>query len=171
MEIPAATPWSGAQAIAYFVPPSRPAIWTRPAPQRRLLCIRLVKSLSPDARESIVARMAGINGDDHHGEIARLEDEIDALEARLESCRKFILAGRVAVASGSVVLIAMLLGGVQFNSSVVGLAAAAVLGGIVAVGSNRSTAKEALNELTVLEERRAMLIGQLELRIVPARDH
>jgi hypothetical protein len=52
-----------------------------------------------------------------------------------------------------------------------GLAVAAVLGGIVAVGSNRSTAKEALNELTVLEARRAMLIGQLELRIVPARDH
>jgi len=65
----------------------------------------------------------------------------------------------------------MVLGGVQFNSSVMGLAVAAVLGGIVAVGSNRSTAKEALNELTVLEARRAMLIGQLELRIVPARDH
>src|ERR1041385_1317010 len=130
MEIPAATPWSGAQAIAYSVPPSRPAIWTRPAPQRRPLCIRPVKSLSPDAREFIVARMAGVNGDDHHGEIARLEDEIDALEDRVQSCRKFILPGQIVGASGSVGLIAIVLGGVQFNSSVMGLAVAAVLGGI-----------------------------------------
>jgi hypothetical protein len=45
-----------------------------------------------------------------------------------------------------------------------------VLGGIVAAGSNRSTAKEALRELTVLEAKRATLIGQLDLRIVPDRD-
>jgi hypothetical protein len=127
--------------------------------------------LSLDAREFIVAGMAGMNGDNHHSEIVRLEEHIDALEATIESCRKFILAGRIAVASGSVILVAMLLGGIQFNLSVMGLAGATVLGGIVAVGSNRSTANEALGELTAVEARRAMLIGELELRIVPARDH
>jgi hypothetical protein len=50
--------------------------------------------------------------------------QIDELEATIESCRKFILAGRIAVASGGVVLFAMLVGGIQFNPSVMGIAAA-----------------------------------------------
>jgi hypothetical protein len=114
--------------------------------------------------------MAGMNEDDHHSEIVRLEERIDELEATIESCRKFILAGRIAIASGSVVLIVMLLGRILFNLSLMGLAAAAVLGGIVAVGSNRSTANEASGELSALEAKRAMLIGQLDLRIVPDRE-
>jgi hypothetical protein len=114
--------------------------------------------------------MAAMNGDDHHSEIVRLEAQIDELEATIESCRKFILAGRIAVASGGVGLFAMLVGGIQFDPSVMGIAGAAVLGGIVAVGSNRSTAKEALRELTALDAKRAALIEQLDLRIVPDRD-
>jgi hypothetical protein len=111
-----------------------------------------------------------MNGDDHHSEIVRLEAQIDELEATIESCRKFILAGRITVAGGGVALIATLLGGIQFNPSVVGIAVAAVLGGNVAVGSNRSTAKEAAHEITAIEAKRAALIGQLDLRIVPDRD-
>jgi len=65
-----------------------------------------------------------------------------------------------------VVLFAMLVGGIQFNPSVMGIAGAAVLGGIVAVGSNRSTANEASGELTALEAKRTTLIGQLPLRMV-----
>jgi citrate lyase beta subunit len=64
--------------------------------------------------------MATMNGDDHRSEIVRLEEQIDELEATIESCRKFILAGRIAVASGGVILIAMMVGGIQFNSSVMG---------------------------------------------------
>src|ERR1700746_1529370 len=106
-----------------------------------------------------------------HDDIVRLESQIDELADKIESCRKFILAGRIAVVGGGVVLIPTLLGAIQFNSSVVPAAVAAMLGGIVAAGSNRSTAKEALRELTVLEAKRATLIGQLDLRIVPDRDH
>jgi hypothetical protein len=106
--------------------------------------------------------MVGMNGDDHHTEIVRLEEQIDQLEATIESCREFILVGQIAVASGSVILIAMLVGGIQLNLSVMGLAAAAVLSGIVAVGSNRSTANEASGELTALEAKRVTLIGQLD---------
>jgi hypothetical protein len=111
-----------------------------------------------------------MNEGDHRAEIERLEAEIDELAARIESCRKFILAGRIAVAGGGVALIATLLGGIQFNPSVVGIAVAAVLGGIVTVGSNRSTAKEAAHEITAIEAKRAALIGQLDLRLVPDRD-
>ena len=35
----------------------------------------------------------GINGADPHDEIVRLEAQIDELGDKLESCRKFILAG------------------------------------------------------------------------------
>ena len=103
-------------------------------------------------------------------EIVRLEAQIDELEDTIESCRKFILAGRIAVASGGVVLIAMLVGVIKFNPSVMTVAIAAVLIGIVAAGSNHSTAREAKNELTALEAMRPTLIGQLELRLVSDRD-
>jgi hypothetical protein len=69
------------------------------------------------------------------------------------------------VAGGGVVLIAMLVDAIQFDPSV--MAVAAVLGGIVVAGSNRSTAKEAMHELTATEVKRAALIGQIDLRLVP----
>jgi len=115
--------------------------------------------------------MAGMNEDDRHKEIVQLEEHIDDLEGTIESCRKFILAGRIAVASGAVILIVMSLGGIQFNMPVMGLAAAAVLGGILTVASNRSTANETLGELRALEAQRATLIGQLPLRMVSDGDH
>jgi hypothetical protein len=107
---------------------------------------------------------------DHREQIVRLEAQIDGLTARIESCRKFILAGRIAVAGGGLVLIAMLVGAIQFDPSVMAVAVAAVLGGIVAAGSNRSTAKEATHELATAEAQRATLIGQMNLRLVPDRD-
>jgi hypothetical protein len=107
---------------------------------------------------------------DPREEIVRLETQIDGLAARIESCRKFILAGRIAVAGGGLVLIAMLVGAIQFDPSVMAVAVAAVLGGIVAAGSNRSTAKEATHELAATEAQRATLIGQMNLRLVPDRD-
>ncbi len=104
---------------------------------------------------------------DPHDDIVRLEARIDELADRLESCRKFILVGRVAVAGGASLLLAMVLGVIRFDPAVMAGAVAAVLGGIVAVGSNSSTAKEAAAELTAVEASRAALIGQIELRVVP----
>ena len=45
-----------------------------------------------------------------HDDIVRLESQIDELADKIESCRKFILAGRIAVVGGGVVLIPTLLG-------------------------------------------------------------
>jgi hypothetical protein len=114
--------------------------------------------------------MVGINEDDRHSEIVRLEEQIDELEATIENCRKFIVAGQIAVVGGGALLITMLLGGIQFNPSILALAVAVVLGGIVAAGSNRSTAKEAKHQLTAVEASRAVLIEQLDLRLVSDRD-
>jgi hypothetical protein len=111
-----------------------------------------------------------MNDSDHRDEIVRLEAQIDELAARIESCRKFILVGRIAVAGGCAVLIAMLIAAIQIDPAVIGVAVTAVLAGIVAAGSNRSTAKEAMHELTLAEAKRTALIGQIDLRLVPNRD-
>ena len=106
----------------------------------------------------------------YRDEIVRLEEEIDELAARIESCRKFILAGRILVIGGGAVLVGILIGALQFNPSVMAVAVAAVLGGIVAAGSNHSTAKEATRELTAAEAKRTALIGQIDLRLVSEHD-
>jgi hypothetical protein len=107
---------------------------------------------------------------DPHGDIVRLEAQIDELAARIENCRKFILAARVAMAAGGIVLVAMLLGAIRFDPAVMSLAVAAVLGGIVVSGSNGSTAKEAAKELAAAEAQRAALIGLIDLRLVRDQD-
>jgi outer membrane murein-binding lipoprotein Lpp len=107
---------------------------------------------------------------DPHDEIELLEARIEQLEARIESCRKFVLAARIAMAGGGVVLAALLFGIISFEPTVMAAAFAAVLGGIVVGGSNNSTAKEAKAELIGTEARRAALIGQIDLRLVAGRD-
>ena len=111
-----------------------------------------------------------MNDSNYRDEIVRLEAQIDDLATRIESSRKFILVGRIAVAGGGAVLIALLIGAIQFNPAVIAVAVTAVLGGIVAAGSNHSTDKEAMHELTVAEAKRAPQIGQIDLRLVPNRD-
>jgi hypothetical protein len=53
----------------------------------------------------VVLNKLELNGDDPRDEIARLETQIDELVARIESCRKFIVAGWIAAVGGSVGLI------------------------------------------------------------------
>lgn len=101
---------------------------------------------------------------DPRDEIERFEAQIEELGERLESCRKFILAGRVAVAAGSIVLAALLVGAIRFDPAVMAGAAAALLGGFVLWGANRSTANEAADALAAAETHRAELIGLLHLQ-------
>jgi hypothetical protein len=106
---------------------------------------------------------------DPHDEIVRLEAHIEDLAARIDSCRKFILAARIAIAGGGILLAAMLFGFIRFDPAVMTAAVAALLGGIVVWGSNGSTAKEATNELAAAEADRAALIGMIDLRVVAGR--
>jgi hypothetical protein len=106
---------------------------------------------------------------DPHQEIVRLEAQIEVLAARIESCRKFILAGRIAAAVGGVLLIALLIGAIRFDLQLMMLAMAALLGGIVVWGSNGSTANEAKSELAAAEANRKALIGLIDLRVVAER--
>ena len=105
--------------------------------------------------------------DDPHDDIERVEAQIDELGSRLDSCRKFILAARIAIAAGGILLAAILLGIVTFDPRLLFAATAAVLGGLVVWGSNSSTANEAATELAAAEAERAELIGRLDLHLVP----
>jgi hypothetical protein len=106
---------------------------------------------------------------DPHDEIERLEARIEELAARIEGCRKYILAGRIAAAGGGLVLIALLFGAIRFDPTEMALAMAALLVGIVVWGSNDSTAKEAAGELAVAEANRKTLIGMIDLHVVAER--
>lgn len=107
--------------------------------------------------------------DDPHGEIERLETQIADLEARLESCRKFILVARIAVVAGAILLAVVLLGVLAFDARLLLIGITAVLGGIVLWGSNRSTAEEAAQDLAAAEAERKSLIGSIELHVVTER--
>jgi hypothetical protein len=115
------------------------------------------------------AAVNAMNNGDPHEEIVRLEAQIEELSARIESCRKFIVAGRIAAGVGGVLLFALLLGAIRFDLQLMMLAMAALLGGIVAWGSNGSTAKEAESELAAAEANRKALIGMIDLRVVAER--
>jgi hypothetical protein len=107
-----------------------------------------------------------ISEEDPHGEIERLEALIEKLSARIENCRKFILAAQIALGAGSILLAALLLGLILFDPTLLLTSFAALLGGIVVWGSNSSTAKEAANELAKAEANRRALIGLIDLRVI-----
>jgi hypothetical protein len=65
--------------------------------------------------------------------------------------------------------VAGLSGVMQLDAVTVMAAGAAVLGGIVLSGSNRSTTREVEAELAAAEAERAALIGQIDLRLVSER--
>ena len=99
-------------------------------------------------------------------EIMRLEERIEELCAKIESCRKFILASRIAVTGGGIALAAMLVGAIRFNLGTMAASVAAFLGGIVVWGSNTSTAKEAAKEMAAAEADRAALIEIIDPRVI-----
>ena len=103
---------------------------------------------------------------DPHDEIVRLEAHIEELAAKIESCRKLILASRIAMAGGGIVLAAMFLGAIRFDAAAMAASVAALLGGIVVWGSNGSTAREAAKELAAAEADRAALIEMIDLHVI-----
>jgi hypothetical protein len=100
-------------------------------------------------------------------------DEISQIEARLEElaevaerCRKFILASKAAIVGGAVVLLLMIVGLFGSNQVAAIGSIAAVLGGIVSLGSNVSTLRQTLAAIGAAEARRSELIDGIDLRVV-----
>jgi hypothetical protein len=103
---------------------------------------------------------------DPREQIGRLEERIEALSEKLENCRKFAAAARFAIALGAALMLALLFGVMAFDPLAFTAAIAALLGGVVVLGSNRSTANEASAELAEAEAARAALIGRIDLRVI-----
>jgi hypothetical protein len=113
-----------------------------------------------------VADQDDLEGADPHQEIVHLEERVEELAAKIESCGKFILASRIAVAAGGLVLAAMLVGVIRSDLGFMAAAVSLLLGGIVVWGSNSSTAKEATRELVAAESERAALIERINPRVI-----
>ena len=116
-------------------------------------------------------RLAVEEHSDPREAIARMEARIEALTAKIENCRKYILASQVAVALGVLVILAGFSGLIRLDPMALAAAVVAVIGGIVLLGSNHSTAREAAAELDEAERQRAALIGTLDLHSVGAQDN
>jgi hypothetical protein len=99
-------------------------------------------------------------------EIARLELEIEALTAAIERCRKIAYAAKIAIAGGALWFGLALLWILPFDPTYFVAALAATLGGVVLLGSNKTTWEETEMALSRSEAARAALIGQMRLRVV-----
>jgi hypothetical protein len=120
----------------------------------------------PLAFEYEKAQQIHLEHGDPREQIARLETRIDDLAEVVERCRKIILASKVAVACGGIWMLAAVVGVVGFDPLGMVAAIAAVIGGTVVFGSNNTTAQQISAAMSEAEERRAALIGSLELRVV-----
>jgi hypoxanthine-guanine phosphoribosyltransferase len=103
---------------------------------------------------------------DPREEIVDLEARIEELAQAIESCAKVIQLSRVAIAIGAVLFLATMFGAIRFDPLVMISAIAALIGGVVFLGSNKSTSDAATAALKAAELRRAELISIIDLRIV-----
>ncbi len=102
-------------------------------------------------------------------EISRIEARLEELAEVAERCRKIILVSKAAIATGVALWLAMMLG--LFWSNQLAIASiAAVLGGIVSLGSNVSTLRQTMAAMTAAEALRSDLIDGIDLRVVGDRN-
>jgi len=104
--------------------------------------------------------------DDSPDEISDIEQRIERLAEIAERCRKFILASKLAIAGGFVLLLFAVLGLFGAGQLAALGSIALILGGIVSLGSNISTLRQTDAAISDAEAMRAELIGGFALRLV-----
>ena len=72
---------------------------------------------------------------DVHEQILNIEAHIEELADVIESCQKIILISKAAIAAGGTLILAIIIGAVGFDPTVMIGALAAVIGGTVVFGS------------------------------------
>ena len=110
--------------------------------------------------------MAEDDEDDPSDAISLIEARLEHLAGVAERCRKIIVASKAAIAAGCVLLLAMILGLLWSNQIVAIGSMAAVLIGIVSLGSNVSTLQQTTAAISAAELQRSELIGSIDLRVV-----
>lgn len=101
-----------------------------------------------------------------HAEIARLEERIEELHQSLARCDKITLAAQIAIAGGALWLVLALVTILPFSPTGLFGALASLLGGVVLLGSNKTTREEFEARLRALEDRRRALIDAMRLRLI-----
>ena len=103
-------------------------------------------------------------------QILGLEAQIEELAETIESCRKIIQISKAFIVVGGLLIAAITIGLIRFDPMLMIGALTAVVGGIVALGSNWSTSQQAVSTLKAAEAQRAELISKIDLRVVESRD-
>jgi len=106
--------------------------------------------------------MNDVSSDD----IARIEERIEELREAIARCRKLALAAKLMIGAGVAWIALTLLWFIPYWPSLVFGALAAVIGGIVLLGSNSTTWRETEAALAASEAMRAEWIGRREMRLV-----
>ena len=104
--------------------------------------------------------------EDFHDEIARLEARSEAQAESIERCRKFSLTAKFTIAAGAVWIALAMLSVISNTPETTLAAIAAMIIGIVLLGSNSTTWTQADAALRETEAMRADLIGRMKLHVV-----
>jgi hypothetical protein len=104
--------------------------------------------------------------DDPTDDISLIEERLERLAEIAERCRKIILFSKAAIAGGFALLLVTMLGLFGSSQTVALGSIAAVLGGIVSLGSNVSTLRQTMAAISAAEALRSELIGRIDLRVV-----
>jgi len=104
--------------------------------------------------------------DDPTDEISLIEERLEALAETAERCRKIILVSKAVIAGGGALLLVMVLGLFGSHQAAALGSIAAVLGGIVSLGSNVSTLRQTSDAISAAEALRSDLISRIDLRVV-----
>lgn len=104
---------------------------------------------------------------DPREQIAQLEADIEAFADSAERCRKIISFSKAAIAAGGLLILAIVaVRPVSLDPTILVAAIAAVIGGIVGLGSNTRTLQQTVTAMRSAEARRAELIDEIGLRAV-----
>ncbi|OCK58841.1 hypothetical protein [Bradyrhizobium sp. LMTR 3] len=104
--------------------------------------------------------------DDPSDEISRIEARLEELAEVAERCRKITLVSKSVIALGVGLMLVTMLGLLGSNQVAALGSIAAVLGGIVSLGSNVSTLRQTMAAISEAEALRSDLIGRIDLRVV-----
>ena len=103
---------------------------------------------------------------DLHEQILHIEAHIEELTDIIERCRKIILISKAAIAAGGILILAIIVGALGFDPTILIGAIAAVIGGTVVFGSNTSTLKQTSADMKAVEAHRTELISRMDLKVV-----
>jgi len=96
-------------------------------------------------------------------EIERLERRIEELSAAIERSRTLRLAGRASAIAGPALIAGFVLGLVAYTPARMVVALALAIGGVVLMGSSRSSTEELERALRKAEAERVAAIDALDL--------